>query len=389
MRLRIALAAAFLFSVVFSPVAAAQNALKRYESKYYILYSDLAAEVVDEAEHRITVMAEEYHQRTKGFAGQITKKLPFYLFKDPSDYYAAGGLQGSAGVFNGEKLMAIGNADLGLDVWHVIQHEGFHQFVHAVIGGAIPIWVNEGLAEYFGEGVYTGDGYVLGVVPQQRLARIKAWIQSGKTISIKGMMKMQHETWNAQMSLVNYDQAWSMVYFLAHGKGGRYQDEFNKFLNLASRSTNWEEAWNTAFRGGGTREFERQWKEYWEAMPANPSAELYSKASVATLTSFYARAFSQKQYFETFDDFLAAAKAGKLKSHEKDWLPPALLERELRRSSKAGNWDLVKRGAKKELRCVTADGRALVGQFQVTPSGRVRDGSVEVVEMKKSQAQPR
>lgn len=285
--------------------------------------------------------------------------------------------------------MAIGNADLGIDVWHIIQHEGFHQFVHAVIGGAIPIWVNEGLAEYFGEGVFTGDGYVMGVVPQQRLARIKAWIQSGKTISIKGMMKMQHETWNAQMSLVNYDQAWSMVYFLAHGKGGRYQDEFNKFLKLASRSTNWEEAWNTAFGGGATREFERQWKEYWEAMPVNPSAELHAKASVATLSSFYARAFSQKQYFETFEEFLAVAKAGKLKSHEKDWLPPALLERELRRALKMGTWDLIKRGAKKELRCVSGEGTALVGQFQVTPNGRVREGSVEVVEIKKSAASTR
>ncbi len=383
MRRQGAFAAALLLAASFASLTFAQNKLIRYESKYYILYSDLAAEVVEEAEHRITVMAEEYHQRTKGFAGQITKKLPFYLFKDPADYYAAGGLQGSAGVFNGEKLMAIGNADLGIDVWHIIQHEGFHQFVHAVIGGAIPIWVNEGLAEYFGEGVYTGDGYVMGVVPQQRLARIKAWIQSGKTISIKGMMKLQHETWNAQLSLVNYDQAWSMVYFLAHGKGGRYQDEFNKFLKLASRSTNWEEAWNTAFGGGATREFERQWKEYWEAMPVNPSAELHAKASVATLTSFYARAFSQKQYFETFDEFLAAAKSGKLKSHEKDWLPPRLLERELRRAAKMGTWDLIKRGAKKELRCVSGEGIALIGQFQVTTNGRVREGSVEVVEIKK------
>ena len=29
-----------------------------------------------------------------------------------------------------------------------------------LIGGNIPIWVNEGMAEYFGEGLFTGDGFV-------------------------------------------------------------------------------------------------------------------------------------------------------------------------------------------------------------------------------------
>lgn len=70
-------AAALLLAASFTTLTFAQNKLNRYESKYYIIYSDLAAEVVEEAEHRITVMAEVYHQRTKGFAGQITRKLPF------------------------------------------------------------------------------------------------------------------------------------------------------------------------------------------------------------------------------------------------------------------------------------------------------------------------
>ena len=35
---------------------------------------------------------------------------------------------------------------VGSRTWHVVQHEGFHQFVFAVIRGEIPTWVNEGLA---------------------------------------------------------------------------------------------------------------------------------------------------------------------------------------------------------------------------------------------------
>lgn len=378
--MRRAISLGFVAVAVLAPAipAAAQSGMKRYESKYYILQTDLEPDLVREAEARITAMAEEYYERTKHFAGRITRKFPFYLYSDPADYYRAGGLQGSAGVFNGEKLMAIGNPKLGLDVWHVIQHEGFHQFVHAVIGGDIPIWVNEGLAEYFGEGVFTGDGYVLGIVPPGRAARIKQYIQNGATISIKEMMKMKHEVWNGQMSLVNYDQAWSMIHFLAHGKNGRYQDALNKFLRLTSRGSTWEEAWGASF-GRGVSDFEKQWKEYWTAMPGNPTPELVTRACVATLTSFYARAFSQKQYFETADEFFEAAKSSKLKSHSQDWLPRSLLERELKRYEKLGRWELVKRGAKKELVCTTPGDERLFGQFQITTAGRVKPGGVAVI----------
>ena len=57
--------------------------------------------------------------------------------------------------------------------WHTVQHEGFHQFAHVVIRGDLPIWVNEGLAEYFGEAVFTGDGFVSGVIPPTAMTGIR------------------------------------------------------------------------------------------------------------------------------------------------------------------------------------------------------------------------
>src|SRR3954451_20416958 len=73
--------------------------MQAYQSPYYDLYSDLEPERVQEAILRMTRMAEEYHERTKEFSGVIRNKFPFYLFTRPEDYYAAGGMAGSAGVF--------------------------------------------------------------------------------------------------------------------------------------------------------------------------------------------------------------------------------------------------------------------------------------------------
>ena len=303
--------------------------LKLYETRYYRVYTDIDPAQAKEACIRMTKMAEEYHARTAEFAGDIREKLPFYLFKTADEYYAAGGLAKTAGVFNGSRLMAMADPRVGKQVWHIVQHEGFHQFVHAVIGGEIPIWVNEGMAEYFGEAIFTGDGFVVGVIPPWRLARIKKTIQSGGFKSIPAMMRLSHVTWNSEMNIANYDQAWSMVHFLANGDDGRYQQAFEAYMRLVSRGRDSEDAWNSTF-GNDNAGFERQWKAYWTKLPDNPTSELFAKATVATLTSFLARAVEQKQTFDDFDEFTRDAADGTLKKSPDEWLPPSLLEAALR-----------------------------------------------------------
>lgn len=358
------------------PVLAA-GAFKTYKSKYYEIQTDLAAEDVREASLRMTAMAELYHDRTKSFAGTITHRFPFRLFSKARDYYEAGGLAGSGGVYdpNTRTLMAIAGSPVSEATWYIIRHEGFHQFAHNVIGGMLPAWVNEGLAEYFAESIFTGDGYVTGVIRPARLERVQLWIREGHTLSIQNMMNMPHELWNDAISVVNYDQAWTMVYFLAHGQNGKYERAFNGFLREIGGGRAWEQAWANQF-GRGVQEFERQWHKYWDGLPENPTADLYDRATVETLTSFFARAFAQKQRFATAEDFFAAAKAGKLKQHAEDWLPAGLLKRELERYEAVGAWEIRKRVGF-ELVCRTPGGVEYAGQFQIQ-GARVKPGSVKV-----------
>ena len=300
--------------------------LKRYEGRYYVLHTDLDPDSAREADIRMTRMAEEYHARTKDFARDITAKFPFYLFKYERDYHRAGGLVGSAGGFNPNTgtLMAVSGEQLTLQTWHTVQHEGFHQFAIAVIGGDLPIWANEGLAEYFGESVFTGDGFVTGVIPQWRLKRVRASIGDGKFRPMPQVMLMSHEQWNAGLSVANYDQAWSMVHFLVHGDNGAYQRKFAAFIrDVGNSRTSWEQAWLDNI--GPADGFERKWKTYWTKLPDDPTADLFAEAVVRTLTSYLARAWATGQRFDTIDAFLAEAEAGTLKSSDADWLPRSLL----------------------------------------------------------------
>ena len=372
------IAAALLAAAAIATPVVAQRGLKTYDSRYYQIYTDLDPQYVREIELRIERMAETYYQRTKAFAGQISERLPFCLFRTPDAYYAAGGIRGSGGLFDGERLMIIAGESPSAITWQLIKHEGFHQFAHAVIGGEFPPWINEGLAEYFAESIFTGDSYVTGVIPPQRLARVRYWIAQGHTISIDDMMEMPHAAWNANLSITNYDQAWSMIYFLAHGDDGRYQSALNGLIRDTSRGVRWKQAWQRNF-GGGTRAFEQKWLEYWKNMPENPTADTYARATVLKVTSFYARAFSQRQVYDSFDGFVQAARADQLRMHKDDWLPPTLLDEALGELKEAGTWQIREGAQRNEIVCTRPDGAELIGSFQIR-SRRVREGSVKVTE---------
>ncbi len=350
--------------------------LKAYPTRYYTIHTDLDEDTVREVSLRLTRMAEEYQTRTQAFTGKIHSRLPFYLFRDPADYRAAGGPPGSAGVYTGDRLMAVARSGASANPWSIIQHEGWHQFVDAVIGGDIPVWVNEGMAVYFQVAVFTGDGFLTGVIPQHRLARVRRRLKAGRFQPLSQMMTLKRGPWNRQMSSVNYDQAWSMVHFLAHAHNGRFRLRFDDFLqDVSLKGLSWERAWLNNF-DADIDAFETEWKSYWERMEDHPTQHLYDEAVVATLTSYLARAYSREQTFADVSAFLDAARDASLKAHPDDWLPPSLLRETLDRVEQTGAWSLVLgRNEKPSLVCTSKDGAQLVGTFFVS-KGRVTKISV-------------
>src|SRR5262249_18358568 len=129
--------------------------------------------------------------------------------------------------------------------------------------------------------------------------------------------------WNHRLTVLNYDQAWSMIHFLARGENGKYQHALAAMMVELSKGRQADTAWNDNF--GSADGFEQKWKKFWLNLPENPSDDLYAQATVARLTSFLARATAQKQIFASFDEFRSVAIAGKLKIAPADWLPNDLL----------------------------------------------------------------
>ena len=370
-----AVCAAALLGAAAGPAAGkvpaeVREKLTEHKTRYYLIVTDLDEQTVREAAARLTSMVEEYQKRTKGFSRRLTRRMPFYLFARKEDYHASGGVAGSGGQYTGEELMALASRGTSR-LWHVIQHEGFHQFSHQVIPGRLAIWAEEGLAEYFGEGLWTGDGLVTGVIPPSRLPRIRALIRGKKLAPFLSLMKMSRKDWSGSLQRTNYDQAWSMVHFLVHGEDGRYRKAFVGFINDTAVGVPSERAFVRRF-GGNTTAFTERYRVWWLSLPPDATAEKYTVATVHTLTSFLARAIAERQTFPTGEEFLAAARGGGLKAKQEHWLPEHLLGSALAAAKRLGTWSLDRRRVRVRLVLTRPDGRKYFGAFAAGAGGSIR-----------------
>ena len=304
--------------------------LRVHRTGFYELYTDVSETEAREAAVRMDAIATEYLRQT----AKLKKAPPppymqFKFFRRIEDYEAAGGTPGSGGQFDRRTgvLMAVAGQQTDARTWHRVQHEAFHQFAHHTLGGELPPWLSEGLAEYFAESVFTGDSMVTGLVPENRRGRITATIDTKQFMPLERMLLMTSEQWNRELIRDNYDQAWSLVVYLLHGDNGAHAGSFNEFLVLCSQGHNWQNAWRQTF--GSMQGLERGWARWWRQLPQDPTAQGYCQATARMLTSFWARAVSQGQAIRSFEELRRLGVAGQLAFDDRQWLPPSLLAQAL------------------------------------------------------------
>jgi hypothetical protein len=302
------------------------------DSKYYVIHSDLDTATVREAATRMACMGEEYYERTKGMAtGQINRKFKFMLFGTRQGYRAAGGPDGSIGVFLGNlpdhPLAAIRLDDRPELLWHTIQHEGFHQFSCEVLGGGrqpLPIWLEEGLADYFGYAQFTGEDLVTGVIPPDRLAMVQQMMISGRFRPMSKLMSISHMGWNSVADGVDYLEVWSIVHYLVHAEDGKYRPAFERYIKDALKP-NGPAISIHEYLGAGD-EFEKNWREWWLSREPDCTKDLYARAAATALCSYMGRAAAQKQTFTDVAALLGALDKKQIKLSDADWLPPSLVD---------------------------------------------------------------
>ncbi len=207
----------------------------------------------------------DYEQRSPG------RRFTINVFSRRRDYNDAipSRVRGTAGVFiPGQRLLAsFKEGRTQEQVLRTLYHEGFHQFLHEYVGTDVPLWVNEGFAEYFSEATWDGNRFRTGQRPWQRLHVVQSAIEEGKHIPLRELFLVDNDEWLAAVreddtrANLQYSQAWSVVHFLVHARGGRFRERLFEYLRSISAGDSRAKAFEGSF-GTNIGGMEDAWKRY-------------------------------------------------------------------------------------------------------------------------------
>lgn len=314
----------------FAPPASALPALATYRTRHYTLHTDLDKDFATDLGRRLDAMYDEYARRLANFvADKPLPPLEVYLFRRQADYleltHENDKLKNTGGVYmTGRNLLAAFLEGQGRDALRrALQHEAFHQFAHNCISKDLPVWLNEGMAQLFEEGIWTGGEFWLGQVPPRRIRQLQDDLKNGRLVDFDRFMAMSPDLWADRLGLdqrlgtTQYNQAWAMVHFLVHAKDPqtgkeKYRGRLMQMLEAIHAGTPAQQAFEEAF-SSNTKGFQSRFVEFARNLKATPEATLIENQGVLAdlLTGLKDRGHA----YDHMADFHDACVNGKMSVH--------------------------------------------------------------------------
>ncbi len=301
--------------------------LTRYQTRHYSLNTDVEPELARDLATRLDAMYDEYARRLNAFGKpQESKRYDVYVFKRRIDYmkFIDDRVPNSGGVFIPSRdILAAYLEGQGRDAMRrTLQHEAFHQFAHSVISPDLPPWINEGMAQLFEEGIWTGDKFIVEQVPPRRLRQLQNDLQNDRLIGFEDFVSMDHPTWGKSMrdrdrGAAQYNQAWAMVHFLVYARNAdgeaAYRPLFFEMLKSINAGMDADDAFRKHF-GTNFAGFEKRFVQY--AKRLQPSRESTYMENVEVLADMMLELRDDERVtFNSFTDFRRHVEQGGYQLH--------------------------------------------------------------------------
>jgi hypothetical protein len=182
-----------------------------------------------------------------------------------NSYAAANGVSGAAAYFSPaqNELVCYKTVDEGKKKsFHILYHEASHQYIHLYMGEEvdIPIWLNEGVAEYFFGGEFKGATFAIGV-NQERITTIKEAVRRSTFVPLAEIFQYSQAQYYANAEIC-YAEGWSLAYFLWTTPDAKYKGRINTFYDVLKSTRSKDEAFSRAFGELDLAQFEKDWKQF-------------------------------------------------------------------------------------------------------------------------------
>jgi hypothetical protein len=233
------------------------------ESQHYQIHTDLDAKLAEDLARRMDLMYDEYARRLVQFSppsGDGAKAFQVNLYAKRADYMTltSNRFPNTGGVFMpARNLLAAFLETQGRDgLRRTLQHEAFHQFAFTAISHNLPVWLNEGLAQFFEEGIVIDNIVTVGQVPPRRIRQLQADMKAKRLVPFDKFLALSDAQWEQTLADKNraaaqYNQSWAMVQFLigATNEEGepKYRARFIEMLKSIHQGTDPQLAWQQQF----------------------------------------------------------------------------------------------------------------------------------------------
>jgi tetratricopeptide (TPR) repeat protein len=187
----------------------------------------------------------------------------------------------------------------------------FHEYFHFVMQNnleGVPIWLNEGLAEYYSSIDIDDDGlkFILGAPLDSRILTLK----EGDLIPFEKLFAVNSKSpeYNERHRVGKfYAESWALIHYLLHGENGKYQAQFSTFVNLlVNEDVKSDEAFQKAFQSD-YKQFEKQLREYARRL-AFPVTQYTLKEKVVWDTASKVTRLSEAEELRSIGDLLYALR---------------------------------------------------------------------------------
>jgi tetratricopeptide (TPR) repeat protein len=174
------------------------------------------------------------------------------VFKSDSSYKPFKPMQSVSGYFQpGEDVnyITLTTEGRGEDAYRVIFHEYVHLLLNNTLGHGIPLWFNEGLAEYYSTfDASEGESKVL---LGNLISNHVLYLRDQKMLPLRALFAVDYKSphYNERDKRgVFYAESWALVHYLLLGNKGQRQHQLGRFIDLLGAGTPVETAFQQAFQ---------------------------------------------------------------------------------------------------------------------------------------------
>ncbi|MEA2173566.1 MAG: hypothetical protein QOD00_1158 [Blastocatellia bacterium] len=233
-------------------VAAAKDNWTSVRSKNFFLIGNASEKEIRGVAVRLEKFREVFSRLFTKLKFNSPVPTTVIVFKSDNSYKPFKPIQSVSGYFQpGEDVnyITLTTEGRGDDVYRVIFHEYVHLLMDNTLGRGVPLWFNEGLAEYYSTfDASEGENKVLlgNIIPNHVL-----YLRDQKMLPLRALFAVDYKSphYNeGDKRGVFYAESWALVHYLLLGNKGQRQRQLGQFIDLLKAGTPVENAFQQAFQ---------------------------------------------------------------------------------------------------------------------------------------------